>query len=129
MWMRATRWAIAALIGSAMTSIGCARPYADGSRSDSAESFDPSPLPRRPIVSDDSLVYALDTSVEMRAVDRLELDSFLRERDIHIEVIDGVVVIGGEVWTTLEKERVGNLVRSVAGMIDVANELVIRPPR
>ncbi len=83
---------------------------------------------RVPIVSDDSLVHALDTSVEMRAVDRLELDTLLRDREIYIDVVDGVVVIVGEVWTPLEKERVGNLVRSVAGMIDVVNELDVRPP-
>ena len=119
MWMRAARWAIAALIGSAMTAIGCT-PRAD---------VVSDPGRRVPIVSDDSLVHALDTSVEMRAVDRLELDTLLRDRDIHVEVINGVVVIAGEVWTRHEKERVGNLVRSVAGMIDVSNELDVRPPQ
>ena len=116
---RVTRWVIAALIASAMTAVGCTQ------RAERPAD----PTPRVPIVADDSLIHALDTSVEMRAVDRLELDTLLRDRDIFIEVIDGVVVIGGEVWTPLEKQRVGNLVRSVAGMIDVANELDIRPPR
>jgi hypothetical protein len=119
MWTRAARWVVAALVGSAMTAVGCAH--------EPAEAMDPGP--RVPIVADDSLVHALDTSVEMRVLDRLELDVLLRERDIFIEVIDGVVVIGGEVWTPLEKERVGNLVRSVAGTVDVANELDIRAPR
>lgn len=118
MWMRATRWAIAALIGSAMTTIGCAKPLdADEPR-----------RARQPIVADDSLVHAFDTRLEMRLVDRIELDTFLRERDIYVEVIDGIVSITGEVWTPLEKQRVGALVRNVAGVVDVANELVVRPP-
>jgi osmotically-inducible protein OsmY len=83
---------------------------------------------RQPIVADDSLVHAFDTRLEMRLADRLELDSFLRDRDIQIEVVDGVVNITGEVWTPLEKQRVGDLIRNVAGVIDVANELAVRPP-
>ena len=83
---------------------------------------------RQPIVEDDSLVHAFDTRLEMRLVDRLELDTFLRDRDIQVEVVDGVVNITGEVWTPLEKQRVGDLIRNVAGVIDVANDLVVRPP-
>jgi osmotically-inducible protein OsmY len=65
----------------------------------------------------------------MRLTDRIELDTFLRERDIEVEVADGVVNITGKVWTPLEKQRVGDLVRHVAGVIDVANDLVVQPPR
>lgn len=120
MWMRATRWAVAALIGSAMTAVGCARPpVGDAERV----------RERQPIVADDSLVHAFDESIETRLVDRLELDNSLRHRSIHVRVADGMVNITGEVWTPLEKERVGELVRSVAGVIDVANDLDIRPPR
>jgi osmotically-inducible protein OsmY len=118
MLMRAARWAVAALIGSAMTTIGCARPI------DADE-----PLRQRaPIVADDSLVHAFDTRLETRLIDRIELDNFLRDRDIRVEVIDGVVSLTGEVWTPLEKQRVGALVRNVAGVIDVANDLTVRPP-
>ena len=119
MWMRATRWAVAALIGSAMTTIGCTRPVVP-ERHVSA---------RQPIVADDSLVNAFDTSIEMRLVDRIELDHFLRDRYIRVEVVDGIVSVSGEVWTPLEKQRVGEIVRHVAGVIDVENELDIRPPR
>ena len=115
MWMRATRWAIAALVGSAMTTIGCARP--------------PEPRQRslEPIVSGD-VVHAFDTSMELRVIDRLELDNFLRDRRIRVQVTDGIVNITGEVWTPLEKERAGELLRHVPGVIDVANDLTIRPP-
>lgn len=118
MWMRATRWAIAALIGSAMTTIGCAKPLV----------ADEPVRARQPIVADDSLVHAFDTQLEMRVVDRIELDAFLREREIYLEVADGVVNVTGEVWTPLEKQRVGDLIRNVAGVIDVANDLAVRPP-
>jgi osmotically-inducible protein OsmY len=81
------------------------------------------------VVPDDSVVHALDTRLETHLVDQLELDTFLRDRDIRVRVIDGVVAITGEVWTPLEKERVGELVRRVAGVVDVSNELDVHPPR
>ena len=83
---------------------------------------------RAPLVADESLVHAFDTRLETRLVDRLELDNFLRNRDIHVQVIDGVVNITGQVWTPLEKQRAGDLIRHVAGVIDVANHLDVRPP-
>ena len=101
-----------------MTTIGCAKPIA----------ADEPAAVRQPIVDDDSLVHAFDTRLETRLIDRLELDNFLRDRDIRVEVADGVVNITGEVWTPLEKQRVGDLVRHVAGVIDVANDLAVRPP-
>lgn len=118
MWMRTTRWAIAALIGSAMTTIGCVKPL----------DADEPVRGRQPIVHDDSLVHAFDTRVEMRLIDRIELDTFLRDRDIYIEVVDGIVSISGEVWTALEKQRVDDLVHRVAGELEVTNDLVVRPP-
>ena len=41
----------------------------------------------------------------------------------------GLVSITGEVWTPLEKQRVGDLIRNVAGVIDVSNELDVVPPQ
>ena len=101
-----------------MTTIGCAR----------AIEADEPVRTRQPIVADDSLVHAFDTRLETRLIDRIELDNFLRDRDIRVEVADGVVNITGEVWTPLEKQRVGDLIRHVAGVIDVANHLDVRPP-
>jgi hypothetical protein len=118
MWIRATRWAVAALIGSAMTTIGCTRPIG----------ADAPARPRQPIVADDSLTHAFDTSLEMRLLDRLELDAFLRERDIRLDVANGRVDITGEVWTPLEKQRVTQLIRNIDGVIEVGNHLEVRPP-
>ena len=117
MWMRAARWAVAAWIGSAMTTIGCGRPIGD----------EPD-VGRPPVVADDSLVHAFETRLEVRLVDRLELDSFLRDRDIQVDVDDGVVYVTGAVRTPLEKRRAGDLLRHVAGVVDVANQLEVRPP-
>ena len=83
---------------------------------------------RQPIIADDSLTHAFDTRFEVRLIDRLELDSFLRDRDIHVYVDDGVVYVTGEVSTPLEKRRVSTLLRHFAGAIDVANQLEVRPP-
>ena len=116
MWTRATRWAIAALIGSAMTTIGCSHPPVESQS-----------VVRQAVVSDD-VVHAFDTNMELRVIDRLELDNFLRDRDIRVQVVDGVVNLTGEVWTALEKERAGELLRRVPGVIEVANELSVRPP-
>jgi osmotically-inducible protein OsmY len=119
MWLRAARWVVAALIGSAMTTIGCGQPTI----------ADEPPALRQPNNdARDHVAHALDTRIEVRLVDRLELDNFLRDRDIRIDVDDGVVYVTGEVWTALEKRRVSTLLGHVAGVIDVINELEVRPP-
>lgn len=126
MWMRATRWGVAALIGSAMTAVGCGHSPTNTRAHRTPAGADSSF--RQPLVADHSLTYALDTSIEMRVEDRLELDNFLHDRDIRIEVVDGMVIVIGEVWSGWERDRVGALVRSVAGMVDVVNELTVRAP-
>jgi hypothetical protein len=118
MWMRATRWMIAALLGSAMTTVGCAAPT-EG---------EPQLRAPVPIVDDEGLVHAFDTSIEMRLLDRIARDHVLHDREINVRLIDGIVSITGEVRTPLEKDRVGDLVRQVAGGIDVANQLDVRAP-
>ena len=108
-----------------MTSVGCDR----GDDRRSRISAHQLAADRAPIVEDQSLVHAFDTQVELRLLDRLQLDNFLRERNIRLHVTDGEVSVTGEVWTSLEKERVSELIRGVPGVVDVANELDIRPPR
>ena len=119
MLLRSTRWAIAVLVALTTLAVGCARPPR------------PSELAhgRVLLTEDRSVVHAFDTDIETRLIDRLELDNFLRDRDIHLQVIDGTVSVTGQVWTPLEKARVSELVRGVAGVIDVSNELVVHPPR
>jgi osmotically-inducible protein OsmY len=115
---RTIRWLVAVSIASAMTAVGCSRAGAPERVSEE----------RVPITEDDTVVHAFDTRMELRLFDRLELDNFLRDRDIRLHVIDGSVSVTGVVWTPLEKERVSELIRSVPGVVDVHNELVVRPP-
>lgn len=84
-------------------------------------------LPREASWNPD-VVRAFDTRLEQRVIDRIELDSFLRERSIRLAVTGGTVVITGEVWTPLERQRAGEIVRSVVGVVDVVNHLAVRPP-
>lgn len=119
MLVRSTRWIVAAIIALTAIAVGCSRPH---------------PQPRSirsqvPITEDRSVVHAFDTEMEVRLLDRLELDHFLRDREIHLWVVDGAVSVTGEVWTPLEKARVSELIRTVPGVIDVASEIQIRPPR
>jgi osmotically-inducible protein OsmY len=100
-----------------MTSVGCARVQPV-----------PSEVRARVPINGDEVVHAFDSRMEMRVIDRLELDSFLRERNIRVDVTDGLVSLNGEVWTPLEKERAAELLRGVPGVIDVDNKLAVRPP-
>ncbi len=61
-----------------MTTIGCGRLI----------TTDEPRAHRQPIVADESLTHAFDTRLDVRLADRLELDSFLRDRDI--PVLEGV---------------------------------------
>jgi osmotically-inducible protein OsmY len=115
---RAMRWTIATLIGSAMTAIGCTAPPRDGHTSG----------PRVPVVADSSVAPAVDDGIARRLVNRIELDNFLRDRRIHVEVADGVVRLTGAVRTPLERERADAIVRAMPGVIDVANDLHVEPP-
>lgn len=114
------RWAVAAAVASAFAAVGCSAPRPAQPKATDYQ---------RPLLADDSIVHALDIDLETRLVDRLELDNFLNDRDIRVHVVDGVVEITGEVWTPLEKERVGELVRRVAGVIDVSNNLAVHSPQ
>jgi osmotically-inducible protein OsmY len=119
MLMRTVRWIVALTIASAMTAVGCA----------GAPRHERVRQQRLVVPADTSVVHAFDTQMELRLLDHLALDNFLRDRDIHVRVLDGSVSLTGEVWTPLEKERVGELVRAVPGVVDVSNELDIHPPR
>lgn len=119
MRLRSTRWAVAVLVALTTLAVGCARPTRQSQL----------PHGRVLLTEDRSVVHAFDTDIEARLLDRLELDNFLRDRDIRLHVVDGAVNITGEVWTPLEKARVSELVRGVAGVVDVSNELVVHSPR
>lgn len=112
------RWIGAIGVACAMTSVGCQQPRTDRRAHH---------VPTR-VTEDASLAHAFDMQMELRVLDRLQLDNFLRHRDIRVYVIDGTVNMTGEVRTPLERERAGELVRAVPGVVDVSNGLTVRPP-
>lgn len=66
---------------------------------------------------DDEILDTLDRTIDE--------DPILRERDINLDVANGMVTIKGEVRSAEEKNRVGQLVRSAPGVKEVANALKI----
>ena len=119
MLFRVTRWTLALFVACATTSVGCER---------TARSREPLGRSLTPIVEDASVVHAFDTEMVVRLLDRIELDRSLRDRNIRLRMVDGTVSVMGDVWSLDEKARVTELIRGVPGVIDVANELDIRPP-
>ena len=59
----------------------------------------------------------------------LDRDPVLRERDVVIEVTDGVVAITGEVKSTGERNRAERLVRAAPGVKEVENGLQVGDDR
>lgn len=57
---------------------------------------------------------------------RIDDDPVLKDLDIDFAVNNGAVTITGEVRSAEEKQRVGDIVRSAAGVKDMANALTIR---
>ena len=67
-----------------------------------------------------------DGHITDRLDQMLDSDPVLRERDVNIQVTNGMVAITGEVTSADEKNRVEQLVRAAPGVKDVANSLQIR---
>jgi osmotically-inducible protein OsmY len=67
-----------------------------------------------------------DGQITDRLDEILDSDAVLRERDVNVEVTNGMVAITGEVRTAEEKSRAEQLVRAAPGVKDVANGLQIR---
>jgi osmotically-inducible protein OsmY len=54
-------------------------------------------------------------------------DPVLRERDINLEISNGVVTVKGEVRSAQERNRVTQIVKAAPGVKDFANALEIKP--
>ena len=67
-----------------------------------------------------------DGQIIDRVDEMLDNDPVLRERDVNIQVTNGMVAITGEVRTADEKNTVEQLVKAAPGVKDVANGLQIR---
>lgn len=69
----------------------------------------------------------LDGSIRDTLKDRIDRDTVLKDRHINFDVNNGAVEIKGSVASAAEKTRVGEMVRSVNGVKDVANALEVKP--
>jgi osmotically-inducible protein OsmY len=68
----------------------------------------------------------MDGQIKTRLNDAVKADSSLTSADIDFHVNNGVVTITGEVNTTQEKARVGDIVKGTTGVKDFANELTVK---
>ena len=73
----------------------------------------------------EELADDLDSGIETRLENRVDLDSVLKDRSISFDANNGVVTITGRVPTTSEKDRIEAMTRSEAGVRDVANALEV----
>jgi osmotically-inducible protein OsmY len=69
----------------------------------------------------------LDGRIRSAIDEVLDRDTALQNRDIDIEVTNGVVTVKGDVRTEGEKARVSEIVRAAPGVKDIANALVVTP--
>lgn len=77
----------------------------------------------------DDTAGALDDEIEDAVEEMIERDLSLRERDIEIDVANGMVAVTGQVRTADEKGRVTEIVRAAPGVKDVANGLAVDAER
>jgi osmotically-inducible protein OsmY len=69
----------------------------------------------------------LDGRIEGVLDRMIDDDPVLRERDINLEISNGVVTVKGEVRSAQERNRVTQIVKAAPGVKDFANALEIKP--
>jgi len=69
----------------------------------------------------------LDGTIRSRLNDMVDNDPTLKDRKVNFDVNNGAVEIKGSVASAAEKTRVGEMVKGVAGVKDMANGLEVRP--
>jgi hyperosmotically inducible periplasmic protein len=70
-----------------------------------------------------------DGAIKDRLKVLVDNDPNLKQRDITFTVNNGAVEVSGSVATAAEKSQVTDMVRSVAGVKDVANGLELKPAK
>lgn len=69
----------------------------------------------------------LDGPIRERLNEMVDKDPTLTDRDVNFDVNNGAVEIKGSVASAAEKTRVGEMVKSIQGVKDMANGLEVRP--
>ncbi len=73
----------------------------------------------------DTTAGDLDSQIRKNLDKMIDNDPTLKARDIDFDVVNGMVAIKGVVRTADEKNRVGEMTKSAAGVKDIANGLRI----
>lgn len=68
-----------------------------------------------------------DGTIKSTIVDRLRDNPFTEPYDIKVDVKQSVVVLGGEVGSTIAKRAAGDDAWDTPGVVDVSNQLVVQP--
>lgn len=69
----------------------------------------------------------MDGTIRSRLNDMVDADGILKDRDVNFDVNNGAVEIKGSVASAAEKAKVGEMVKGMAGVRDMANGLEVRP--
>ena len=69
----------------------------------------------------------MDGTIRSRLNDMVDADAILKDRDVNFDVNNGAVEIKGSVATAAEKAKIGEMVKGMAGVKDMANGLEVRP--
>jgi osmotically-inducible protein OsmY len=77
--------------------------------------------------ADTKMADDYDGAIKDRLKALVDNDPDLKQRNISFTVNNGAVEVSGNVATAAEKSRVTDMVRSVAGVKDVANGLELKP--
>jgi osmotically-inducible protein OsmY len=68
-----------------------------------------------------------DSDIKSQLVDRLRENPFTADSTIKVDVKQAVVVLGGDVPSTIAKRAAGDDAWDVPGVVDVSNQLRIAP--
>lgn len=77
----------------------------------------------------DATAGDFDRDIQKSVDKMIDNDPTLKQRDINVEVANGMVTIKGEVRSADEKTRAGEIARAAPGVKDVANGLGIESGR
>jgi len=66
---------------------------------------------------------SITTAVKGRFVENKEVDA----ASIHVETLNGTVMLSGFAKSVMEKATAGNIARDVSGVKGVKNEIAVRP--
>lgn len=66
-----------------------------------------------------------DGDIKSLVVDRLREDPHTKDFDVRVDVKQGVVVLGGDVGSTLAKRAAGDDAWDTTGVVDVSNQLAV----